>query len=595
MAESTADFIVSRLRDWGVHRIYGYPGDGINAILGALGRAGGDPELIQARHEEMAAFMACGHAKFTNEVGVCLATSGPGAIHLLNGLYDAKLDHQPVVAIVGQQSLSALGGSYQQEVDLLSLFKDVAGEYVQMASDPSQVRHLIDRAVRIALDQRTVTCLIIPNDVAARDAVEPARAHGTVHSSVGYSRPIVVPAMTDLRRAADILNAGERVAMLVGAGALNAADEVLEAAELLGAGIAKALLGKAVLPDDLPFVTGAIGLLGTRPSWDLMNECDTLLMVGSSFPYSEFLPEEGKARGVQIDIDGRMIGLRYPMEAHLIGDAKATLQELIPLLQPKQDRSWRERVEHNMADWWDLVGERALQEADPVNPQRVFSEASSRLPEWSIVTADSGSAANWFARDLKLRRGMMASLSGNLATMGPAVPYAIAAKFAHPDRVAIAFEGDGAMQMNGLAELITIAKYWQRWSDPRLVVVVLHNNDLNQVTWEQRALQGDPRFDASQDIPDFPYARFAEMIGLHGIRVDDPEQVGAAWDSAFAAERPVVIDVITDPSVPPLPPHITFEQAKHLAQAVLHGDSARSGVVVQSLRQMVGALTSGKR
>jgi pyruvate dehydrogenase (quinone) len=594
MAESTADFLLARVRDWGVHRIYGYPGDGINAILGALGRAGGDPELIQVRHEEMAAFMACGHAKFTGEVGVCLATSGPGAIHLLNGLYDAKLDHQPVVAIVGQQSLSALGGSYQQEVDLLSLFKDVAGEYVQMASDPSQVRHLVDRAIRIATDQRTVTCLIIPNDVAARDAVAPARAHATIHSGVGYSRPVVVPASDDLRRAAEILNAGERVAMLVGAGALNATDEVLEVAELLGAGVAKALLGKAVLPDDVPFVTGAIGLLGTKPSWELMAGCDTLLMVGSSFPYSEFLPEEGQARGVQIDLDGRMIGIRYPMESHLIGDARATLQELIPLLEPKQERSWREEVERNTSAWWQLMEERALSEADPVNPQRVFSEASKRLPDWSIVTADSGSAVNWFARDLRLRRGMMASLSGNLATMGPAVPYAIAAKFAHPDRVAIAFEGDGAMQMNGLAELITIAKYWERWSDPRLVVVVLHNNDLNQVTWEQRVLQGDPRFDASQDIPDFPYARYAEMIGLTGIRVDDPEEIGPAWDAALAADRPVVIDAITDPSVPPLPPHITFEQAKHLAQAMLHGDSARSGVFAQSLRQMFGALVSGK-
>jgi pyruvate dehydrogenase (quinone) len=594
MAESTADFLLARVRDWGIHRIYGYPGDGINAILGALGRAGGDPELIQVRHEEMAAFMACGHAKFMGEVGVCLATSGPGAIHLLNGLYDAKLDHQPVVAIVGQQSLSALGGSYQQEVDLLSLFKDVAGEYVQMASDPSQVRHLVDRAIRIATDQRTVTCVIIPNDVAARDAVAPARAHATIHSGIGYSRPIVVPAADDLRRAAEILNAGERVAMLVGAGALNATDEVLEVAELLGAGVAKALLGKAVLPDDVPFVTGAIGLLGTKPSWELMTGCDTLLMVGSSFPYSEFLPAEGQARGVQIDVDGRMIGIRYPMESHLIGDARATLQELIPLLEPKPNRSWRDEVEQNTAAWWQLIEERALAEADPINPQRVFSEASKRLPDWSIIAADSGSAANWFARDLRLRRGMMASLSGNLATMGPAVPYAIAAKFAHPERVAIAFEGDGAMQMNGLAELITIAKYWKRWSDPRLVVVVLHNNDLNQVTWEQRALQGDPRFDASQDIPDFPYARYAEMIGLTGIRVDDPGEIGPAWDAAFTADRPVVIDAITDPSVPPLPPHITFEQAKHLAQAMLHGDSARNGVFAQSLRQIFGVLVSGK-
>ena len=596
MAEKTADFLLARLREWGIHRIYGYPDDGINAILGALGRADGDPELIQVRHEEMAAFMACAHAKFTDEVGVCLATSGPGAIHLLNGLYDAKLDHQPVVAIVGQQGLPALGGSYQQEVDLTTLFKDVAHEFVEMCSSPEQMRHLVDRAVRIALAERTVTCLIVPNDVASMPAVEsPPHAHGTIHSSVGYSPPTTIPSEPDLRRAADILNAGEKVAMLVGAGALGAAEEVVETAELLGAGVAKALLGKAVLPDDLPFVTGAIGLLGTKPSWDLMMDCDTLLMVGSSFPYSEFLPEEGKARGVQIDIDGRMIGIRYPMEAHLVGDSKATLRELIPLLQRKEDRSWRETVEKGVADWWKVMAARAYEDADPVNPQRVFYELSKRLPDNAILSADSGSSANWYARDIKLRAGMMASLSGTLATMGPGVPYAIAAKFAHPDRVAIAMVGDGAMQMNGLAELITVAKYWQRWTDPRLVVLVLHNDDLNQVTWEQRALEGDPRFDASQDIPDFPYARYAELIGLKGIRIDDPDDIGSAWDEALGADRPVVLEAITDPATPPLPPHITFEQAKHFAQSVLHGDSQRGGVVKQSVKQMVDELIPGRK
>jgi pyruvate dehydrogenase (quinone) len=595
MAENTADFLLARLRAWGIHRIYGYPGDGINAILGAFNRAGSDPELIQVRHEEMAAFMACAHAKFTGEVGVCLATSGPGAIHLLNGLYDAKLDHQPVVAIVGQQALSALGGSYQQEVDLGSLFKDVAHEYVEMASSPEQMRHLVDRAVRIAKDQRTVTCLIIPNDVAGMPAVEsPPRKHGTIHSAVGYSPPTIVPAPADLRRAADALNAGEKVAMLVGAGALGATDEVVEVADVLGAGVAKALLGKAVLPDDLPFVTGSIGLLGTKPSWDLMMGCDTLLMVGSSFPYSEFLPEEGQARGVQIDIDGRMIGIRYPMEVQLVGDSRATLQALIPLLERKADRSWREDVEQEVGNWWELMETRALESADPINPQRVFFELSKRLPDNAILSSDSGSAANWFARDVKIRNGMMASLSGNLATMGPGVPYAIGAKFAHPDRVVVALVGDGAMQMNGLAELITIGKYWRRWSDPRLIVLVLHNDDLNQVTWEQRAMEGDPRYDASQDIPDFPYARYAELIGLKGIRVDDPDDVGAAWDEAFAADRPVVLEAITDPSVPPLPPHITFEQATHFAQSILRGDSDRRGMIAQSLKQMVGQLVPGR-
>ncbi len=595
MSQSTADFLLARLREWDIHRIYGYPGDGINSLIGALSKAEDDPEFIQVRHEEMAAFMACAHAKFTGEIGVCMATSGPGAIHLLNGLYDAKLDHQPVLAIVGQQATSALGGSYQQEVDLTTLFKDVAHEFVEMAVAPEQMRHLVDRAIRIALDQRTVTCLVIPNDLASMEAVsQPPHEHGTIHSSIGYSRPKIVPAQDDLLRASEVLNTGERVAMLVGAGALDAGPEVAEVSELLGAGVAKALLGKAVLPDDLPFVTGAIGLLGTQPSWDMMMHCDTLLMVGSSFPYSEFLPEEGNARGVQIDIDGRMIGIRYPMEAQLVGDSKETLRALIPHLVRKEDRAWRKRIEQNVADWWGVLEKRALEEADPVNPQRVFHELSKRLPDRAVISSDSGSAANWYARDVKLRQGMLASLSGNLATMGPGVPYAIAAKFAHPDRVAIALVGDGAMQMNGLAELITIGKYWRRWSDPRLVVLVLHNDDLNQVTWEQRAMEGDPRFDASQDIPDFPYASFAELVGLKGVRVDDADAVGPAWDEALSADRPVVLEAITDPSTPPLPPHITLEQAQNFARSVLHGDSQRGSMIRQSLKQMVAEVAPGR-
>ncbi|HZO34022.1 MAG TPA: thiamine pyrophosphate-requiring protein [Gaiellaceae bacterium] len=590
MSKLVADFILERLRAWNVHRIYGYPGDGINALLGALDRADGDPELIQARHEEMAAFMACGHAKWSGEVGVCMVTSGPGAIHTLNGLYDAKLDHQPVVAIVGQQAQTALGGSYQQEVDLTTLFKDVAHEFVEMATHPAQIRHLIDRALRIALAQRTVTCVIVPNDLAGAQAVEaPPHEHGTVHSSIGYEPPRVVPGDAELRRAAEILNAGERVAMLVGQGALGAADEVAETADVLGAGVAKALLGRAVLPDDLPYVTGSIGLLGTRPSYELMSGCDTLLMVGSSFPYSEFLPEEGAARGVQIDIDARMIGIRYPMDVNLIGDSRETLRALLPLLERKSDRGWQEKIASGIEDWWELMDRRAHEDADPINPQRVFWELSPRLPDNCILSADSGSAANWFARDLKLRAGMMASLSGTLATMGPGVPYAIAAKFTHPDRPAIALVGDGAMQMNGLNELITIGKYWKRWSDPRLVVLVLNNRDLNQVTWEQRAMQGDPMYPGTQQIPDFPYARYAELVGLRGVRVDDPDRLGAAWDEALSADRPAVLEAIVDPDVPPLPPHITFEQAKHFAQATV-GDPRRAEIIRQSFRQMVDAL-----
>jgi pyruvate dehydrogenase (quinone) len=596
MSETVGDQLLGRLAgEWGVKRIYGYPGDGINGVMGAFERNGPRPEFVQVRHEEMAAFMACAHAKFTGEVGVCMATSGPGAIHLLNGLYDAKLDHQPVVAFVGQQARAGLGGNYQQEVDLVSLFKDVAHEYVEMATEPEQIRHLVDRAVRIALAERTVTCVILPNDLQEEEAIEvPPHKHGSVHSGPGWERPEVVPSREQLARAAEILNSGEKVAMLIGAGTLGAHEEVTAVADALGAGVAKALLGKAALADELPWVTGSIGLLGTKPSWDLMQDCDTLLMVGSSFPYSEFLPEEGQARGVQIDIDGRMLGMRYPMELNLVGDAKTTLRELLPLLERKEDRSWREGIEKNVGEWWETIDARAQQPGKPINPQRVFSELSTRLPDGAIISSDSGSAANWYARDVKLRPGMRASLSGTLATMGCGVPYAIAAKFAHPHAPVIALVGDGAMQMNGMAELITIAKYHERWPDQRLIVMVLNNRDLNQVTWEQRAMNGDPKFEGSQSLPDVHYARFAELIGLKGIRVERPDDIGPAWEHALTADRPTVIDVLTDPEVPPLPPHITLEQAKNFASSVLGGDPSSARLVTQSLRQKVAEALPGK-
>jgi pyruvate dehydrogenase (quinone) len=569
MAKQVSDFLIERLLEWNITRIFGFPGDGINGILGALNRAKDKMDFIQVRHEENAAFMACAHAKFTGEVGVCLATSGPGAIHLLNGLYDAKMDHQPVVAIVGQQARAAIGGSYQQEVDLNSLFKDVAREYVHTAMVPSQIKHLVDRAVRIAKATRSVTCIIVPNDLQEIKYEEPARAHGTIHSGLNYSAPDIVPTQYDLRSAANILNAGEKVAMLVGAGAFGAEDEVIEVAELLGAGVAKALLGKAVLPDDLPYVTGSIGLLGTKPSWDMMMDCDTLLMIGSSFPYSEFLPKAGKAKGVQIDIDGKMLGIRFPMDVNLQGDSKETLKALIPLLKRKEDQSWRKTIEDNMKEWWEVLEARAMHDADPINPERIFWELSKHLPDNCILTSDSGSSANWFARDLKIRKGMKASLSGNLATMCPGVPYAIAAKFAYPDRMPIALVGDGAMQMLGNNGLITISKYWKRWSDPRLMILVLNNRDLNQVTWEQRVMVGDPKFEASQEVPDFPYAEYAKMLGLSGVKVDKPDDITKAMEYAFSQNKPVVLEAYTDPNVPPLPPHITFKQAKNFTESVV--------------------------
>jgi pyruvate dehydrogenase (quinone) len=584
MSDTVGAFILKRLRSLGVERIYGYPGDGINGILGAFHEVGDNIELIQCRHEEIAAFAATAHAKLTDEVGVCLATSGPGAIHLLNGLYDAKLDHQPVVAIVGQQKRMSLGGNYQQEVDLTSLFKDVASEFVQLCTTPEQARHLIDRAVRVALASRTVTCVIVPDDVQELPYSEPPRAHGAVKSGGPIPRPRVVPDSADLRRAAEVLNAGERVAILVGQGARGAADDLVEVADALGAGVAKALNGRAVLPDELPFVTGSIGLLGTKPSDTMMQGCDTLLMVGSSFPYSEWLPEEGQARGVQIDIDARVIGLRYPMEVNLVGDARETLRALRPLLERKQDRSWREQIEDEVRRWWEILDQQAHDPADPVNPQLVFAELSPRLPDRCILTADSGSATDWWARHLRLRAGMDAALSGTLATMCPAVPYALAAKFAYPDRPVIAALGDGAFQMLGMNALLDIARYRDRWSDQRLVILVLNNRDLNQVTWEQRVLAGDPKLEMSQVLPDFPYARFAELVGLKGIRVDTPDRVADAWDEALATDGPVVYEAVTDPEVPPLPPHIRFEQAKKMAKALANGDPASGDIVRNSLR-----------
>jgi pyruvate dehydrogenase (quinone) len=512
-----------------------------------------------------------------------MATSGPGAIHLLNGLYDAKLDHQPVVAIVGQQKSISLGGNFQQEVDLTSLFKDVASEFVQVLIKPEQAQHLVDRAVRIAKATRSVTCIIVPDDIAEEPHSEPPREHGAVFSSTGYSEPRVIPTGEDLRAAAEILNGGEKVAMLIGQGARGAEKELEQVADLLGAGVAKALNGRFVMPDDLPYVTGPIGLLGSKPSYEMMENCDTLLMVGSSFPYSEFLPKPGQARAVQIDIDARMLGIRYPMELNLVGDARATLQELIPLLQRKEDRSWREHLEHEVERWWNILEDRSKLEANPINPELVFQELSPRLPDQSILLADSGSATNWWARHLKMRRGMLSALSGTLATMCPAVPYAVAAKFAYPDRPVIACLGDGAFQMLGVNALIDVARYRDRWSNQQLVVLVLNNRDLNQVTWEQRVLAGDPKLEVSQVLPDFPYARYAELIGLGGIRVDDPERVGDAWDEALSADKPVLIEAVTDPEVPPLPPHIRFEQAKKLAKA-LPGDPARGEIVTQSIK-----------
>jgi pyruvate dehydrogenase (quinone) len=588
MASPTvADFLLGRLREWGVEQVFGYPGDGINGLLAAWGRADNQPAFIQSRHEEMSAFEAVGYAKFTGKVGVCAATSGPGAIHLLNGLYDAKLDHVPVVAIVGQTSRSAMGGSYQQEVDLLSLFKDVASDYVQMVMVPEQLPNVLDRAIRVAQAERAPTAIIIPSDVQELEYSAPTHEFKMVPSSTDVQWPTVSPDDVAIQHAAEILNAGSKVAILAGQGARGARREIEEIAELLGAGVAKPLLGKDVLPDDLPFVTGSIGLLGTRPSYEMMQGCDTLLTVGSNFPYTQFLPEFDQARAIQIDIDGRYIGMRYPYELNLVGDAAATLRALLPHLDRKDDRSWREEIESSVARWWETIAAEVMVDANPINPMRLFWELSERLPDNAIVTADSGSAANWYARCLRLTGDMRGSLSGTLATMGPGVPYGIGAKFGHPHRPVVVFAGDGAMQMNGLAELITVRHYWQQWDDPRLVVAVLHNDDLNQVTWEMRALGGAPKFAESQTLPDISYADFASGLGLRGITVDKPDRIGPAWDQALSADRPTLLDVRCDPDVPPIPPHATFEQMKDTAAALIGGDENRWGVIKEGMKTKV--------
>jgi pyruvate dehydrogenase (quinone) len=597
MSQTVADVVLSRLREWGVEVVFGYAGDGINGLLGAWGRADNDPKFIQARHEEMAAFEAVGYAKYSGSPGVCVATSGPGAIHLLNGLYDALLDNVPVVAIVGQTSRSALGGSYQQEVDLQSLFKDVCHNYVQTAVVPQQLPNLIDRAFRIAMSERVPTCVILPSDLQELDYEPPSHAFKMVPSSLGMEWPAVVPDDEAMVHAAEILNAGDKVAILVGSGARGAHDQILEVADRLGAGVAKALLGRDVLDDDLPFVTGSIGLLGSRPSYEMMMGCDTLLTIGSSFPYSQFLPESGKARAIQIDIDPKQIGMRYPYELNVVADARSALNALLPLLERKSDRGWRGTIEKNVADWWSTVEREALIDSEKpgmVNPQRLVWELSNVVPADAIVSADSGSSANWYARQLKFRGDMRGSLSGTLATMGNAVPYAIGAKFAHPNRPAVALVGDGAMQMNGLAELITVAKYWQEWQDPRLIVAILHNNDLNQVTWEMRALGGSPKFVESQTLPSVDYGSFAAGLGLRSVEVRDPEQLRDAWNGAFAADRPTVLDVYTDPDFPTIPPHTTFEQARDTAKALLSGDPDALGVIRAGVKEKLQEILPGR-
>jgi pyruvate dehydrogenase (quinone) len=563
MADRTvADLLVERLSEWGVDRVFGYSGDGIDPVMGALRRAG-KPAFVQARHEEAAAFMAVGHAKYTGGVGVCLSTQGPGAVHLLNGLYDAKLDSKPVVAIVGQQASTVLGSAYQQEIDLARLFGDVCAQFVQAAHAPEQLPMLIDRAFRTALATRSPTCVILPHDVQSAPAPDQGtHQHGVMMTSPGLRTARVVPHEEDLRAAAAILEAGDRVAIMVGQGGYRAAEEIIELAERLGAGITTSLLGKPVLDEALPFHTGVMGHLGTTASAELMRECDTLLLVGTNDPWTEFYPAPGQARAVQIDIDGRQLGVRYPVEVPLVGDAGETVRALLGMIKPTGDRAWRDRVEASVRRWGEISTARAAAAAEPMNPQHVVRSLTGQVPADARVAVDVGSVVYWYARHLRLPPGVPAHLSSTLASMGCGLPYGIAAKLSAPDAPVVVLTGDGAMQMTGLAELVTVAARWRDWADPRFVVCVLNNRDLAEVSWEQREMEGEPRFTTSQQLPDVPYAAYAELLGLRGVRVTAAGDMAAAWADALSADRPTVIDAVVDPAVPLLPPGQPYEKVK---------------------------------
>ena len=586
---NVSDYIVQRIQEWGVDLVFGYPGDGINGVVGAIDRSDGVVRFVQVAHEELGSFGACAYAKYHDDpdaVGVCLSTGGPGAAHLMVGLYDAKADHQPVVAIVGQVARRSIGGSYHQELDLLTMVAGVA-DYVVEVSTPAQVRQSVDRAFRTALADRTVAVVILPSDVQEADAVPtPERSRGAIYTGTSYQRSAPLPSDEQLDAAAEILNTGRKVALLVGAGALGEGDAVLEVADRLGAGVVKALLGKAVVSDDHPNVTGHLGLLGTRASFELMQGCDTLFMIGTSFPYADWLPPDGAVRTVQVDIDAAQIGLHYPADVGLVGDTGRTLAALLPRLQRTDDRSFVDEV----ATWRrrdDAIHEqRALSDHTPITPQRPFWEANLRLPDDAVISADSGTSANWFARYIHPRGTQKTSVSGNLGSMVPGAAYALAAKFACPDRLSVGFVGDGAMQMLGINALITAKHYYDTWDDPRMVLCVLNNGDLNQVTWEMRAMAGNPRFEGSQALPEFPFADYAELLGLVGVRVEEPDAVGAAWDTVLAADRPAVLEVMCDPNVPTVPGHLTIGEATNYIEALAKGDPDAAQVVLQSAREL---------
>ncbi|HEX9443360.1 MAG TPA: thiamine pyrophosphate-dependent enzyme [Candidatus Binatia bacterium] len=581
MATTAADVLVEALYDWGVSVVFGLPGDGINGIMEALRKKQDRIRFIQVRHEESAAFMACGYAKYTGKLGVCLATSGPGGLHLLNGLYDAKLDGQPVLAITGHHYHDLIDTHAQQDVDLDRVFMDVA-VYNARIMGPSHVEQVAHLACRTALAYRGVAHINFPVDLQDHEIDEHSKRNVPGHTSRVFAGGVEVPAEYDLKNAAEILDAGRKVAILAGQGALHAGDELEAAAEKLAAPIVKALLGKAAVPDDSPYTTGSIGLLGTRPSQNALESCDTLLMVGSSFPYIEFLPKPGQARGVQIDIDPTRIGLRYPVEIGLVGDSRITLQRLLPLLRRKEDRSFLHAAQEGMKEWWKLMEERGTRRDRPMKPEVVAWELGKRLAPDAIVSGDSGTIATWFARLIPARRGQSFSLSGTLASMANGMPYAIAAQIAHPERQCVAFVGDGGFSML-MAEFATAVKY-----KLPIKVVIIKNNALGQIKWEQMVFLGNPEYGC--DLQPIDFAAFARACGGAGFTIEDPAECGATLERALATPGPVVVEGVVDPFVPPMPAKITLDQAAKFALSLARGEPNRSKIAWTVLADKVREL-----
>ncbi|HET7872267.1 MAG TPA: thiamine pyrophosphate-dependent enzyme [Terriglobales bacterium] len=585
MARTAADILIEGLIDWGVDTVFGLPGDGINGIMESLRTHQDQIRFVQVRHEEAAAFMACGYAKYTGKLGVCLATSGPGGVHLLNGLYDAKLDGAPVLAITGLPYHDLNDTFTQQDVATDRLFMDVAA-YTTRVMGPAHVENVTELACRTALGYRKVAHIAFPTDIqdmkAERKNASKRNVPGHVSNIHAYSGQC--PAEHDLRRAAEVLNRGKRIAILAGQGALNASEVLEDAADKLGAPIIKALLGKAAVPDDSPYTTGGIGLLGTKPSQEALEDCDTLLIVGSSFPYIEFFPKPGSARSVQIDRDPNRIGLRYDVEVGLVGDSRRTLTELLPLIKRNRHRGFLERAQRGMRDWRSLMNKRATHMGTPMKPQVVAHELGQRLRNDAIVSSDSGTITTWWARHIPARRGQLYSCSGTLATMACGLPYTIAAQIAYPNRQCVAFIGDGGFSML-MAELVTAVKYRLP-----IIVVVLKNNTLGQIKWEQMVFLGNPEFGV--DLQPIDFVRFAEACGATGVRIDDPKDCGPTLDRVLAANvpGPVLVEAVVDPFEAPMPAKVTADQAAKFAESLLRGEPNRKKIVATQISDRVREL-----